>query len=119
MNEIMPERRIEVTEYRCNRCTYQWISRTVNEKYKKWKSQRNSQLDYYFGKRAYWYDDFYSEYKPKNCPRCKSNLWDKRYYSDNERGLIAKLTRKYNLINFDRDYRDYDYMPLVLRRFIL
>lgn len=27
---LMPERRIEVTEYKCSRCSYQWISR--NEK---------------------------------------------------------------------------------------
>ena len=65
---------------------------------------------------------FIFEYKPKNCPRCKSHLWDRRYYSYKERGLIAKLTRENYLISFNNvgtyGEKPVYNMPLVLSRFI-
>lgn len=79
----MPERKIEVTEYRCNRCSYQWISRVVNEKHRRFVVGRYH---------SEWNNDFYSEYKPRSCPRCKSSLWDRRYITSEEKSLIAKLT---------------------------
>jgi hypothetical protein len=105
----MPERKIEVIEYKCNKCCYQWISRTLNNKYKDKKYVKSedelsggkfynmAKKRCFFNKKRYfhypskWSDEIYVNYKPKFCPKCKSNLWDTEYMSREEKTLRIKL----------------------------
>jgi hypothetical protein len=85
----MPERKIQVTEYKCNRCYYQWISRTLDDKYK------NKEIkSFYYRHFPYpneWTDQMYINSKPKYCPKCKSNLWDEERMDYMEKLLRVRL----------------------------
>jgi hypothetical protein len=90
----MPERQIQLTEYKCQRCHYQWISRTLNEKYKEVK--RSYRFSGYAKHRDFtypnkWTDEFYINSKPKYCPKCKSCLWDTEYMDPYEKLLRTRL----------------------------